>query len=80
MQITFLRCDYMENPVGFDFDRPTLGWAVECEGLNKRQSAYRLQIALDTDFAAPVMDEHKISDASAGIRLEMTLAPRTRYF
>ncbi len=79
MQIKRLRCDYMDNPVGFDFDRPTLGWTVEAEGTNKRQSAYQLQVVA-CDDPESLLDTGKVlSDQSNGVRLEMRLEPRTLY-
>lgn len=81
MIISKLRCDSMENPVGFDFDRPSLSWLTEAEGTNKRQSAYRLQVSLSPDFSLPLFDSEKVlSDQSVGIRLEARLSPFTRYF
>ena len=56
MKISKLRCDYMENPVGFDFDRPSLSWMTEAEGANKRQSAYQLQVCLSPEFPSPLFD------------------------
>lgn len=80
MKITRLQCDYMENPVGFDFKRPLLQWVVEAEGSDKRQSAYRLQIAKDVDFSQPCFDTGKLLGAeSAGYQLEMPLEACTRY-
>ena len=50
MQIVKLRCDAMVNPIGFAFDSPRLSWEVASAGRSERQSAYRLQIALDESF------------------------------
>lgn len=81
MKIVKLRCDYMENPVGFDFDRPSLSWVTEDGGVNKRQSARRLQVSLSPEFSSPLYDSEKVeSDESVGVRLEMKLEKRTRYF
>jgi alpha-L-rhamnosidase len=80
MRISKMRCDYMENPIGFDFVRPTLGWITEAQGQNRRQSAYQLQICLSPEFAAPLYDSGKVTtDASFGIRPDVALLPRTRY-
>jgi alpha-L-rhamnosidase len=81
MKIAKLRCDYMENPVGFDFDRPSFSWLTEAEGVNKRQSARRLQVSLSPECSSPLYDSGKLeSDESVGVRLEMDLEKRTRYF
>jgi alpha-L-rhamnosidase len=76
MKITTLRCDYMENPVGFDFDRPSLSWVTEAEGENRRQSACQVQVALSPDFSAPCHDTGRVASAeSVGVRLGMPLDP-----
>ncbi|MEG1192336.1 MAG: family 78 glycoside hydrolase catalytic domain [Clostridia bacterium] len=82
MNIVRLRTDYMENPIGFDLINPSLGWTVEAEGQNKRQSAYRIVVARDAQFDAICFDSGVVdSDACVDVHLdEMTLAPRTRYF
>ena len=78
MQIVKLRCDAMVNPIGFAFDSPRLSWEVASAGRSERQSAYRLQIALDESFAAPLLDERVESDESVNVPLTLALAPRTR--
>ncbi len=80
MNISKLRTDYMQNPVGFDFDKPVLGWVVEAPGENKRQSAYRLQIASDAGFSRMLFDTDRVdSDQSVGVCPEIVPAPMTRY-
>lgn len=81
MRVMNLTCDYMENPLGFDFDNPTLCWKIEGEGQNRSQTAYRIQMSGGSDFSDLLLDTQKVqSDASIGYRLQMVLAPRTRYF
>lgn len=81
MRIVKLRCDYMENPVGFDFVRPILSWAVEATGTNKIQSAFRIQLSKNKDFREVDFDTKKVvSDQSVGYRLEMPLQSCTRYY
>ncbi|MBQ7865714.1 MAG: family 78 glycoside hydrolase catalytic domain [Clostridia bacterium] len=81
MRVYQLTCDYMENPMGFDFDRPTLCWKTEAKGQNRAQSAYRLQVSACEDFSDMLLDTQKtLSDESIGYRLELALSPRTRYF
>ena len=81
MRVVKLQCNYMDNPIGFDLDRPMLHWVVEAEGENRRQGAYRVQIARTPDFAEPVLDTGRVeSDRSLGFRLEISLAPCARYF
>ncbi|MDO4547707.1 MAG: family 78 glycoside hydrolase catalytic domain [Clostridia bacterium] len=81
MRVTRLRCDYMENPVGFDFDRPQLGWQVICDGRDKLQSAYRIQVSTSDDFGETVYDSGNVmSSESVAIRLDIPLSARTRYY
>lgn len=40
-----LRCEYLVNPVGIDVAKPRLGWILEAEGRNRRQTAYELRVA-----------------------------------
>ena len=81
MRVENLTCDYMENPLGFDFDNPTLCWKIEGKGQNRSQTAYRIQVSSDSDFSDLMLDTQKVqSDASIGYRLQIVLAPRTRYF
>ena len=81
MRIARLQCNYMDNPMGFDFDRPMLHWVVEADGENRRQGAYRVQIALDEGFSDPILDTGRVeSDRSVGFRADVALEPCTRYF
>ena len=81
MRFTRLQCDYMKNPVGFDFVRPTLLWTVEDKGENKSQSAYHVQVALDSLFKNTVLDTGKVlSDDSIGFRADIEFLPCTVYY
>lgn len=81
MRITNLTCDYMTNPLGFDFDRPSLGWVTVSDTPGGRQSAYRIQISRESAFRDPVYDTGPVfSPLSVGIRAELPLEPCTRYY
>jgi len=45
-----LRCEYRQNPLGIDTDRPRLSWQLESTGRDQRQSAYRLLVASSRDL------------------------------
>ncbi|MBE5772922.1 MAG: alfa-L-rhamnosidase RamA [Clostridiales bacterium] len=80
MKVTHLRLDYMIDPIGFDFEKPVLGWRTE-GAPGKAQAAYHVQAALDEGFENIVYDAGKVeSDESVCVYLDMPLAPRTRYF
>lgn len=81
MKPSCLTCDYMVNPIGYDFDRPSLGWITQGGAVNGAQTAYQIQIATDEAFAERVLDTGRVpSGLSVGIRAEVALRPRTRYF
>ena len=81
MRIYNLTCDYMTNPVGFDFDDPSFGWMTESDAANGSQIAYRLQISENPDFESPVLDTGAVeSGLSAGIRTGLKPRPMTRYY
>src|ERR671921_736116 len=40
-----LRCEYRADPLGIGERSPRLSWALESEGRNQRQSAYRILVA-----------------------------------
>lgn len=81
MKITKMRVDYMENPVGFDFVRPSLGWVTEAPEGGSRQASYRIWVWDAENPDKTLWDSGVVSsDQSVGVRLEMALSPRTRYF
>jgi alpha-L-rhamnosidase len=45
LQITHLRCEYFENPLGLGERRPRLSWVLESETRGQKQTAYRVQVA-----------------------------------
>ncbi|MGC9544408.1 family 78 glycoside hydrolase catalytic domain [Streptomyces sp. UG1] len=82
--------EYAERLLGTDIERPRLTWELSATGHGARQSAYRIQVALDpgelrdgTNAAAarPVWDSGKVaSDRSVGVPYGgPELRPRTRY-
>ena len=80
MTISKLTCDYMTRPLGYDFDRPTLGWVTTSDAVNGVQTGYQIQVCRDGDFEHIEADTGMVdSSLSAGVRLEMPLQPRTRY-
>ena len=81
---TELRCEYAENPL-IDIQNPRLSWinSNEAEIQGAAQSAYQIQVALDSDdFKNLVWDSGKVaSDESAFISYAgETLDSRSTYF
>ncbi|MHA1132484.1 MAG: glycoside hydrolase family 78 protein [Candidatus Helarchaeota archaeon] len=54
MQPKRLRCEYLNNPLGIDVDKPRLSWILESDERNQIQTAYQILVAssqemLDSD-------------------------------
>jgi len=80
MRVTHLRVDYMENPVGFDFEKPVLGWRTEEAG-GLKQAAYQVQVGLCPYFADIAHDTGRVEgDECVCVPLAMPLKARARYY
>lgn len=77
-----LRCEYLRNPVGIGVTRPRISWRLQTEEKGILQSAYRIQVAEDPQFAKLVWDSGKvISDRSVHVELgELPAVSRTRRY
>ncbi|MDQ0112177.1 glycoside hydrolase family 78 protein [Paenibacillus harenae] len=82
-QITKLRCEYKENPIGIDWKViPRISWKLLSDVRDCAQSAYQVQVATDRAFEAVRWDSGKIISAqSIHVELDsMQLEARTRYY
>lgn len=80
MEITRMRCNRIENPLGFALGQPVLSWVLESETA-KTQEACQIKVALDPDFRQIIHDSGKRQDIdSIGYPLPIALKPRTRYY
>ena len=43
--VTNLRCEYLNNPLGIDVARPRLSWVIESTRRGARQTAYQVLVA-----------------------------------
>lgn len=79
MQITKLRTNHLENPLGFSTELLTLSWVTEAAA--GKQTGARVEIASDPDFAHILLDTGMSPDIS-GIAYtpDLALSPRTRYY
>ncbi len=81
-----LRCEYLNNPLGIDADKPRLSWQSDSQERNWAQAAYRIVVASKAEFLsggkADVWDSGKQASAeSAGIAYRgPTLESRKRYY
>src|SRR6266542_3328928 len=44
----FLRCEYLDNPLGIDIAQPRLSWQVKDERRGASQTAYQILVATDS--------------------------------
>lgn len=82
MIIQDLKCNRIENPLGYALSKPRLSWIVEpgAEGATLQQ-ACRVEVALDEAFLNILHDSGKREDIdSICYAPELDLAPRTRYY
>ena len=84
--VTGLRVEYRTNPLGLDAARPRFSWRMETSARNATQSAYQIQVAIDSaslggDRQRPLWDSGKIaSDASVFLPYDgPRVTSRTRY-
>ncbi|CAM4296535.1 alpha-L-rhamnosidase [Paenibacillus endophyticus] len=79
--VTKLRCEYKENPIGIDVQKPRISWHIHSESRAWLQAAYQLQISIDSDWENPIMDSGRIN-SSQSVHVEIggiVLASRLRY-
>ena len=62
MQISKMRVNHIENPLGFATDLLTLSWVVSSTG--KKQTGARVEIAADPDFQQILSDSGMREDIS----------------
>lgn len=76
MEPIFLRCEYLENPLGLGTPRPRLSWKLTAAQRGAAQSAYRVQVAANSSFAEDslVWDTSKVSSDQT-IHIEYRGAP-----
>lgn len=80
MQITNLRTNHFENPVGFQVSPLSLSWITE-DTKGKKTEAARVKIGLDSQFARIVWDSEKRTDINSAAYLpEFVPEERTRYY
>lgn len=50
VNVTSLRCEYMDEPLGIDVKNPRLMWKIDADGASARQTAYRVLVATSPDL------------------------------
>jgi alpha-L-rhamnosidase len=90
-ELTNLRCEYRENPMGIDAERPRLSWKIEDKGQGtgergQKQTAYQVLVTsserLLREDKGDLWDSGKVaSDQSLAVRFAGTpLISETRYW
>lgn len=86
LRAVYLRCEYLQDPLGVEDPHPRLSWELLSELQNARQSAYRILVADDPALLKKnrgnIWDSRKVNtDASIQIRYSGTrLAPGKKYY
>ena len=80
MRIVDLKVNHIKEPLGFNFDKLHFSYKV-VEGEGKSQRASQIEVALDEEFHALIMDTGKNEDININsYDCKLKLDPRTRYF
>ncbi len=80
MQIFDCKVNHLVNPLGYRIEQPVFSWKVK-EAIGKKQKAARILVSLKEDLSEPVADTGwKEELDSLGTKLELPLAPCTRYY
>ena len=54
MKIRSLRTNHLENPIGYQMDKPLFTWTAE-DSTGTKQQAARIEVALDEAFGQTVL-------------------------
>lgn len=82
LDVTRLRVEALENPVGIDAETPRFSWMLKADGRGVKQSAYSVQVYAHEEGGDEVWSSGKIdSQQSIDIPYAGTvLLPSTRYY
>ena len=82
LEVKKLTCEYRDNPIGLDIQRPEFGWQLFSNERSVLQTGYRLQTSQDVCFDKVIWDTGDVESCQsqhvpyAGPILQ----PRTRYY
>lgn len=82
MQITHLKTNRIDNPLGFELGEPSLSWIVE-DTQDKQQTAAQVMVASDRDFKTILYDSGRMEGKridSLGHKPGIQLAAHQRYY
>ena len=79
MQVSNIKINGMYNPVGYLMEQISCSWKVTQTDA-KRQKNVKIEAALDEAFQQIILSKEGENLCQAGEKLELTIAPHTRYF
>lgn len=80
MKIVDCRTNHLENPIGYQMEKPVFSWKVE-EAKGKKQTAARIQVSDEESMGKLLLDTGWSEELdSLAWQAEVVLAPYTRYF
>ncbi|MCU6709164.1 glycoside hydrolase family 78 protein [Paenibacillus sp. J5C_2022] len=78
--INDIRCEYRDNPIGIDEQRPRFSWKLAGDGRNMMQSAYHIEVHEEGDGALVWDSGKRMSDQSVLVEYDgEALKPQTVY-
>ena len=81
-ELITLRVNDEVSPLGLDDATPQFSWKMKSDVIGQKQNAYRVTVAKDSIFSAPVWDSGKVNDG-VSLAVEYTgeaLTSSTKYF
>ncbi|MDQ0207462.1 alpha-L-rhamnosidase [Alkalicoccobacillus murimartini] len=82
LSIQNVRCEYQQQPLGIDCQKPRLCWELSSTRRSMVQNAYQIQVSLDSNFTSILADSRRI-ESSESIHVNMPhfeATPTTRYY
>ncbi len=79
MKITNIRINGIENPLGYVLDGLTCSWNVS-DTISKKQTDAVIEVSKDAVFSEILCRKEGADLKQGGEQLEVTLAPRTKYY
>ncbi len=79
MEITRCKTNHMTDPLGIQMAAATVSWTAHSH-LSARQTKARVLVSLDPAMTSPIYDSGEAHLSCTGVKLPLTLAPRTAYY
>ena len=79
MKIFNCKTNHLSAPLGFAMDSATVSWVAESD-VSKRQTNARVLVSPDNTMTQIIYDSTKTNLSCTGVKLPLTLAPRTTYY